>query len=94
MTILPTLFRALPEPLVNAPDDDTAWLPVTDVHVAIRLCLVRRDQRLTSTQAGEAEVLHLALVTLYRAVGGLIGERDERMYYHAPTLHQATQRLM
>jgi hypothetical protein len=94
MTILPTLFRALPEPLVNAPDDDTAWLPVTDVHVAIRLCLVRRDQRLTSAQAGEAEVLHLALVTLYRAVGGLIGERDERMYYHAPTLHQATQRLM
>lgn len=93
MPILPTLFRALPEPLVNAPDDDAAWLLVTDVHVAIRLCLVRRDRRLTSTQAGEAEVLHLALDTLYRAVGGLISERDECMYYHAPTLHQAARWL-
>ncbi len=93
MTILPTLFRALPTPLVNALDDDTAWLAVADVHVAIRLCLVQRDRGLTSVQAEEAEVLHLALTTLYRTSGGLVGERDERLYYHAPTLRQATQRL-
>jgi len=93
MTILPTIFRALPAPLVNAPDDDTAWLPVADVHAAIRLCLVRRDRALTSRQIEEAEVLHLALATVYRTAGGLIGERDERMYYHAPTLHQAARRL-
>jgi len=93
MTILPALFRALPTQLVNAPDDDTAWLPVADVHVAIRLCLVKRDGGLTCHQAGEAEVLHLALTTLYRTVGGLIGERDERLYYHAATLHQAARRL-
>jgi len=93
MTILPALFRALPTQLVNTPDDDTAWLPVADVHVAIRLCLVKRDGGLTCHQAGEAEVLHLALTTLYRTVGGLIGERDERLYYHAATLHQAARRL-
>ncbi len=93
MTILPTISRALPAPLVNAPDDDTAWLPVADVHAAIRLCLVRRDLALTSRQIEEAEVLHLALATVYRTAGGLIGERDERMYYHAPTLHQAARRL-
>ncbi len=93
MPILPALFRALPAPLVNAPDDNSAWLTVADVHAAIRLCLVRRDHGLTSRQAGEAEVLHLALTTLYRAVGGLIGERDQRLYYHAPTLRQAAGRL-
>jgi len=93
MTILPTLFRALPAPLVNAPDDDTAWLPVDDVHAAIRLCLVRRDRALTSRQVEEAEVLHLALATLYRVAGGFIGERDEWMYYHARTLRQAATQL-
>jgi len=92
--ILPTLFHALTAPLVNAPDDDTAWLLVADVHAAIRLCLVRRDRRLTSAQFEEAETLHLALTTLYRAIGGLIGERDERLYYHAATLRQAVRRLL
>ena len=94
MPILPTLFHALPASLINAPDDDTAWLAVADVHVAIRLCLVQRDRGLTSRQAGEAEVLHLALTTLYRTIGGLVGERDERLYYHAATLRQAAQRLI
>ncbi len=93
MPILPALFRALPAPLVNAPDDDTAWLAVADVHAAIRLCLVRRDRGLTSAQFEEADTLHLALTTLYRTAGGIIGERDERMYYHAPTLRQAARQL-
>jgi len=94
MFILPALFRALPAPLINAPDDDTAWLAVADVHAAIRLCLVQRDRGLTSRQVAEAEVLHLAMTTLYRTIGGLIGERDARMYYHASTLRQAARRLM
>lgn len=91
MLILPTLFRALPAPLINAPHDDTAWLAVADVHVAIRLCLVQRDRGLTERRrekrngADDADG-DVALVDRWAARLGLRGwYRWERLDTLPPT---------
>ncbi len=70
-------------------DDAEAWIDGDALYVAIRLCLLVRDQGCDYRHSVEAEHLFGNLIAAYARQGAYALVQRGRSFYHAPSLIEA-----
>jgi len=75
----------------DAGDEAEAWIDGDALYVAIRLCLLARDQGRDRRHGGEAEELFGDLTDAYTRQGAYASVCCGRLIYHAPSLIEAVR---
>ncbi len=86
-------FQYLADALADEPDGPDYAMPMTDVYVLLRLCLLKRDGCLLRMHADTARRLSAIVMAQYREAGAYVGVHAGVRYLDAPVVRAISENL-